>query len=150
MMDPSESQSPPALFGPSDPPPGAPPTGKPALVIVIQSGLTVALGLVMLTVGLVVGFLLRPALMPEAAALPPITVIAQIPTQKAVPTEPLKLTATADKTASVVGTVTLPTTPTPDRSAQLAQLLKVVLAQSRHFKGAEDAPVVVVEFSDFQ
>ncbi len=38
-------------------------------------------------------------------------------------------------------------TPPPDRSAETMDLL---IANTRHFKGAADAPVTIIEFSDFQ
>ena len=38
-------------------------------------------------------------------------------------------------------------TPTPDRSAEISQF---VVANTRRFRGNPDAPVVLIEFSDFQ
>jgi hypothetical protein len=34
-------------------------------------------------------------------------------------------------------------------SASQAELMEVVIAQTRHFKGDSDAPVTIIEFSDF-
>lgn len=62
--------------------------------------------------------------------------------------------AEATPSAAVVGTATAPSgdellliTPTPDRSDEIEQY---ILARTRHFKGDEDAPVTIIEFSDFQ
>ena len=39
--------------------------------------------------------------------------------------------------------------PTPDTSAQQEALMEAVIAVTRHFKGDPNAPVTVIEFSDF-
>ncbi|MBV7337247.1 DsbA family protein [Chloroflexi bacterium TSY] len=43
-------------------------------------------------------------------------------------------------------TATMLITPTPDHSAEI---MEMIIQNTRHFKGNPDAPVVIVEFSDF-
>lgn len=59
-------------------------------------------------------------------------------------------TADADATATIEPAesteATLLITPTPDRSAEI---MEIILQNTRHFRGNPDASVVIVEFSDF-
>lgn len=91
--------------------------------------------LITLVVGLVLGYVARPAvetLFPgnetPAAPAPSATspAVAGAPTPAASPT--------AD----------------PTQEAMLDQLNQMVLEQIRHFKGDPNAPITVVEFADFQ
>ncbi len=53
-------------------------------------------------------------------------------------------------TAAAPATLTpIPFTPTPDPAA-LQKLMDNALEATRHFKGDEDAPIVMIEFADFQ
>lgn len=54
--------------------------------------------------------------------------------------------------APAAASPTTPTAPTVTASADSARanLMSVVVGATRHFRGAADAPVTVVEFGDFQ
>src|SRR5262245_6570335 len=144
-MDPSPFETPP----PSEPSVG-PTTPPGAMVIVIQSQMTVIISLAMLVIGLLVGFLLRPAVWPTPAAL--VEVTREVVATAAVDTAATEVVETLPTVASTenASVVTLPTTPTPDRAAQAQELMRVLIAQTRHFTGSEDATVTLIEFSDFQ
>ena len=106
------------------------PENKPAaLTFVIQSWATPIVGIVMLLAGLFGGYFLRPVLSP-------------VSTPVAVPEESL---------SSDTGDAPL-TIPTPDaeRAAQQQELMTAVVERTRHFRGDPDAPVTIIEFSDFQ
>jgi len=100
----------------------------PALTVVVQSWATPIVGIIMLVAGLFAGYYGRPLLSPEK-------------TYVAVDGN----TSTASEGASV-------TVPTPDaeRVAQQQQFMSAVVEQTRHFRGDPDAPVTIIEFSDFQ
>lgn len=108
-----------------------------ALTINIQSWATPIVGIVMLVIGLVAGFYGRPLVdnKPEASASEASSV-ASAPTP------------TTGEASSPAGP------PQPPNDEQLAArqqaLMNTVLAQVRHFHGLENAPVTLVEFSDFQ
>ena len=93
---------------------------RPALTIVIQSWTTPIAALVMLIVGLVGGFILRPVVMPER----------QLITEVVNPSQPTAVVAAA----------------TPDTG----EIMTVVTQQTKHFTGSEAAPVTIIEFSDYQ
>ncbi len=98
--------------------------------LIVQSAATPLVGLLMLVVGLIAGFLLRPlARVPALASLAPATA-----------------------TTSVVAGVILPTATTQSEpsAADKKALMEAVTAQTRHFRGNPDAPVVMIEFSDYQ
>jgi hypothetical protein len=98
-----------------------PVTKPPAMTIVIQSWATPIVGVVMLLLGALAGFFLRPAILPE-------------------PAEP----------AAVVQSADADTPATTGSNPNAAEILRVVTEQTRHFIGDEDAPVTIIEFSDFQ
>jgi len=115
--------------------PGAPvddaplPEEKPAaLTLVIQSWATPIIGIIMLIVGLFGGFYIRPLLSTE-------------PTPVAV-----EGSASSDNENAPV---TIPTADT-ERAAQQLELMTAVVERTRHFRGDPDAPVTIIEFSDFQ
>ena len=92
----------------------------PAITISIQSWTTPIVGVVMLVLGLLVGYYGRPFMLnqaqPEASvnSSPPVVI------------------------------------PTADNSAAQQKLMETVLAKTRHFKGDPNAPVTIIEFADFQ
>ena len=92
----------------------------PAITISIQSWATPIVGVVMLVLGLLVGYYGRPL----------------IPNQTQ--------SETSVNSASPV------VLPNADNSAVQEKLMETVVAQTRHFKGDPNAPVTVIEFADFQ
>lgn len=111
----------PAMFADTSPPPlesPTPPNNSHALV-------TVLTGLVMLLMGIIVGYLSHPALVGYIS-----------PSATPVPT----------------GTTAPTPKPTVDtaRATQAAELMDYIVANTRHFRGNVNAPVTLIEFSDFQ
>lgn len=105
------------------------PEQKPAaFTLVIQSWATPIIGVVMLIVGLFGGYYLRPVISPD-------------PT----PVAAVEGNSTAD-------TENVPTVSTPDatRVAQQQEMMTAVVERTRHFYGDPNAPVTIIEFSDFQ
>ena len=92
----------------------------PAITISIQSWATPIVGILMLVLGLLVGYYGRPL------------ILSQVQSEASVNSE-----------APVV-------IPTADNSAAQQKLMETVLAKTRHFKGDPDAPVTIIEFADFQ
>jgi hypothetical protein len=108
---------------------------KPPLVINIQSWAIPIVGLVMLIIGIAAGY--------SSKAL--IALINPDSTPTAVVTEV--------SSAETVGgeMATLPTSaPQPPSAAELEELMAFLVTQTTHFKGEADAPVTIIEFSDFQ
>jgi hypothetical protein len=93
---------------------------RPALTIVVQSWATPVIGILMLVIGLVGGYFGRPLLARQTP-------------------EPTPQMAVVQQT-------TAPSAQSPDSG----ELMRVVAEQTRHFVGSEDAPVTIIEFSDFQ
>lgn len=94
---------------------------KPAaLTITIQSRATPIAGAVMLVIGLLIGYYVRPVIQGQVQS--GASVNADLPI----------------------------VIPTADNSEAQAQLMETVVAQTRHFRGDPNAPVTIVEFADFQ
>ena len=114
------------------------PERKPALTVVVQSWATPLIGLLMLVVGLAVGFYVRPLLTQQGEA--------QQQTASSVPTSAAVAPAAAGQSVATVA-------PTADPTA-LAEsqkgLMEFLTGQMRHFRGDPNAPVTIIEFSDFQ
>jgi len=97
------------------------PPSKPALVINIQSWATPIVGLVMLLLGLALGYVGRPLVTPQGTPAPAAAEV--LPTSSG---------------SSPAGGVSTPT------------LMEYLVTQTHHFKGDQDAPVTLIEFSDYQ
>jgi len=108
---------------------------KPALTVIIQSWWTPVLAVIMLVVGLLVGFLGRPLL-----------------TKSAQPTADLA-TVTTPVTTLPNSQANVPTTTVNPTIAALTsrdQFMAYVVSQTTHFEGDPNAAVTLIEFSDFQ
>jgi hypothetical protein len=109
------------------------PERKPALTVVVQSWATPLIGLLMLVLGLAAGYFVRPYFedtQPQAAAT-------------AAPTSVAVESGQPDATAAA--------TADPTQVAQSQEeLMAFLIEQTKHFKGDENAPVTIIEFSDFQ
>ena len=98
---------------------------KPALTIVVQSWATPIVGAVLLVIGLLGGYFGRPLLQPQ----PPVIT-----------------TTSQPGVVSPTGAPASPQTQTVDPE----ELMAFVISQTRHFKGDPEAPVTIIEFSDYQ
>ena len=98
------------------------PLDKAALTITFPSWSTPVVGLVMLLIGLVGGFFVRPFLSPSDGAG------SQPETEQSSP----------------------PNTQAQASPEDRAALMEAVLPGVRHFLGDENAPITLIEFSDFQ
>jgi len=96
---------------------------KAALVINVKSWATPIIGLIMLMIGLMAGYFGRPLFVNRSTNLP------------------------TDVTASQQSITS--TTP-PVSSSEGEALMDTLISQTRHFKGNSDAPITIIEFSDFQ
>jgi hypothetical protein len=98
--------------------------------LVVQSGATLLVGLVMLLVGLAAGLLLRP-LIPWPGAPDAVAQATAAPSGAG----PALPTTTVDAAAN---------------ATQAAAIMDAVMGQTRHFRGDPNAPVTLIEYSDFQ
>lgn len=96
---------------------------SPPLVINIYSWATPIVGVVLLVVGLLAGYFGRPLISPP-------------PASEAAGEAPMSVQTEAPQ-------------PTMDPETR-QQLMAYLLPQVRHFKGEAEAPVTIIEFSDFQ
>jgi len=96
-----------------------PQTEKTALTIHIHSWATPIVGFLMLVVGLLAGYFVRPVVSPLLSKVTP--------------------TPTASASAD-----------TGESTASQPGLKDYVVAQTTHFLGDPNAPVTIIEFSDFQ
>jgi len=100
--------------------------GSPAFVINIYSWATPVLGVVMLLLGLVGGYFIRPLVGSAPAATP-----------------------TEAASAAVQSVQTEAPQPTVDPETR-QQLMAYLVPQVKHFIGDANAPITLLEFSDFQ
>lgn len=108
---------------------------QPALVINVQSWATPVAGLLMLVIGLLVGYLIHPLIpTPAQVETPAAAVVANTPVSETAPT--------AENSAAAVAATQAP--------ANLEEVMSYLMSQARHIKGDPQAPVTMIEFSDFQ
>jgi len=100
----------------------APQRTPPALTITIQSWATPIIGLVMLIIGAAAGFFLRPVILSGEVQ----------------PTSGAQVESSSAPSATAAA------------NPNAGEIMKLVAEQTRHFAGAEDAPVTIIEFSDYQ
>ena len=119
-----------------------------------DTALLFGVGLVVaFAIGLVFGFVLRPMAIKDVPVQvvvtvvpPPVQEVAQAPTPTPPPTE-VSSQATEEPTDEIPPLAE----PTEDPNATpTPTIMEFVLSDARHFQGSEDAPVTVVEFSDFK
>jgi hypothetical protein len=105
---------------------------KPALVLNIYSWWTPILAIIMLVVGLAAGYYARPY------------VTARFPDMAGTTAE-----EAAAPTEVVAGTPQATVDPTQVAESR-NQMMSFLVGQARHFIGDENAPITMIEFSDFQ
>jgi len=115
------------------------PERKPALTVVVQSWATPLIGLLMLVVGLVAGFYARPLFTQQDEAEPQAA--ASVP-----PTSPAAAPVNAGQSVATVAPTADPTAVAESQKS----LMDFLTGQMKHFRGDPDAPVTIIEFSDFQ
>ncbi len=109
------------------------PKGRPAPSISPHSWTTIAGVLIALLIGFAGGYLARPYLNGRGG-------------ENAAPAADAPV-ATAEP---VDAAASLPETPPADAEARRKVLMDALISQTKHFKGDPNAPVTILEFSDFQ
>jgi len=98
----------------------------PAVTINVQSWTTPIIGLVMLMIGLLVGYYVRPLTLAQSSS------------------------ATTPSVATLSAITPPAAIPTTDQTAAQKNLMASLIPKMRHFKGDPNAPVTMIEFGDFQ
>ena len=106
---------------------------RQALIINVQSWATPVVGILMLMVGLLAGYFVRPLF------------AAQMQQGISAANAPISSTETADQALAVVSEATADA-----QAASMQQLMDTLMPQIRHIRGNPDAAVTLLEFSDFQ
>jgi hypothetical protein len=108
---------------------------KPALTVIIQSWWTPALALLALVVGLLLGYFGRPLLNKGENTSGEVAVVTTPVGTEAV-NQPDLPTAEVDPTMAAINSQ--------------EQLMAYLVSNTAHFKGDSNAPVTIIEFSDYQ
>jgi protein-disulfide isomerase len=108
---------------------------KPALTVIIQSWWTPALAVIMLVVGLLVGFLGRGLVTKNPE---PTGAVAAV------------TTPAATLPAGLSGAPTPTVDPTVAAITNTDQLMALLVSNTTHFEGDPNARVTIIEFSDYQ
>jgi hypothetical protein len=98
---------------------------SPVLTIVIQSWMIPIVGTLMLVIGLFGGYFTQPLIKPQSSPI---------------------IASPSTETASSSGASASPKIQTSNPE----ELAAFLVSSTRHFKGDSDAPVTMIEFSDFQ
>jgi protein-disulfide isomerase len=98
------------------------PDPRPALTIVVNSWWTPIVGILMLVVGLLGGYFGRPLVARDIASDSPT---------------PQEISVEQPQSSSA-------------QNPNAVEIMNLVTQQTRHFIGSQDAPVTIIEFSDFQ
>jgi hypothetical protein len=115
------------------------PERKPALTVVVQSWATPIIGLLMLVVGMAAGFYARPLFTQQEEGQ--AQAVATVP--------PTSAAAAQSNVGESVATVEPTADPTAVAESQKG-LMDFLTGQMKHFRGDANAPVTIIEFSDFQ
>jgi len=108
---------------------------KPALTVVIHSWWTPALAVIMLVVGLLVGYFGGQALHKNAGSTGAVAAVTNpAPTSQAMQIS--GPTATVDPTIAAI--------------SSKEEFMAYIVSQTKHFKGDPNAVVTLIEFSDYQ
>jgi hypothetical protein len=104
---------------------------SPAITVVVQSWATPIAGLVMLIAGLFGGYYGRPLISPDTSP----AIVEEV-----------------EESVSVESGNAPEIAPTPDEDLATKQreLMATLVENTRHFRGDPNAPVTIIEFSDFQ
>jgi hypothetical protein len=116
-------------FEAQESPPEDKPDKAPALVINVQTWATPIVGLVMLVVGLLTGYFIRPLIPSQQPEMP-------------IATAPAATVASTNSSPDPASATQQP--------ASLQEVMDLLIPQIKHFKGDPNAPVTFIEFSDFQ
>lgn len=100
---------------------------SPALTVVFQTWATPIVGIIMLVAGLFVGYYGRQLISPNTT----VTAVEEI--------DPV-ISSYSPPTAS---------TSSEDLAALQQEFMAAVVEKTRHFRGEPDAPITIIEFSDF-
>ena len=98
---------------------------RAALTIVIYPWATPIVGVLMLAVGLLGGYFSRPLLLPQSP--------------ESIASSESGVASSPDASAS-----------SQNQPSNPDELMAFVVSQTRHYKGDPNAPVTIIEFSDFQ
>ncbi len=100
---------------------------SPALTVVFQTWSTPIVGIVMLVAGFFGGYYGRQLISPD------------------------KTVTSIEEIDPVISSYSPPTSPTSseDRDAMQQEFMAAVVEKTRHFRGDPDAPITIIEFSDF-
>lgn len=102
---------------------------RPAMVINVFTWATPIVGLIMLVIGLVAGYLIYPELSVRIGGATPVAVAPGV-------------NPSGSTSPSSTGSQVDP--------ANRQEMMEFIISQTRHFKGNPDAEVTIIEFSDFQ
>lgn len=107
-----------------------------------------------LALGLIIGFLTRPLIIPDRVEVVEVVPTAalstgQVTAQTDVETSPAQTTNNATSEGDASSTEAQPAA-NADAAPPTPTIMDFLMADARHIQGVEDAPVTIIEFSDFK